>query len=587
MLPVSLQRRLLTHVIFVALMCTQGVTRASSIPINTSGELSTTYRERTFNGGDDSASDWLSIASINASSYIWQPWFALVSGNLSLSTNEQNGSNQASRSSDYIGGNISFNLFPSSRFPFQLYASKSQNTLNDAFTEQTIDNTLIRVKQRYDSFNGRQSYSGGIEQSTRVDFDQSRFITDRIDFLARIQLDNHTLNSTIDYSNATFPDEKDSTNYSLSGRHSYTGQSNLSWGNSISSTQSDADFSTSRTESFNDQISSFLSWRPEANADITVTGNLLLSELEQSFNRKDPSTLTVNDVTQSSQAVISLNQGLSYNYSPRINISESLNATQSGLSENEVVNISGSAGIRYSSESFLTTAGLYDWNLSSNINLRRSNDATYERSLDNQAGHSLSKSFTLNPALNLQSSLNQSLGFSTSSEGTNSRSLSHSLGLNLAHSDFNKNSSLNLTLSDSRSDGASKNSFQLFNLQLSNDYRLNRNASFASNITYQMSRVTTDGILTLSKNINGQISYIQTRFYDIPELSFKSRINFSKQIPEVGNELVADNSTASENGIENELVYRIGLFEAKATLDFIKSANSYNQIFMLQLTRTF
>ena len=590
MQPTSFQRRLFINVIFLTLMSIQGVTRANSIPIHTSGELSTIYRERTFNGGEDSASDWLTVASFNAASYIWQPWFALMGGSLSFSTNEQNGSNQTATKSEYIGGQFNFNLFPSSRFPFQLYASKSQNSLDDTLFERTIDNTHIGMKQQYDSANGRQSYTGGIEQSTRVDFNQSKHVTDNMDFRARFRLDNHSLNTNIDYSNATVPDEKDSTNFVLEGRHSYSGATNLSWENSISRTQADTDFINTRTEIFNDQLSSFLSWRPDVNADINVTGNLLFSELRQSFNLKDPndpSSLAANETNESELPIISLSQGLTYNYSPRITITESLNATQSGTSGNEVQSFSESAGIHYSSESTNTTAGLYGWNLSSSISLRQANGQSTETTLSNQAGHSLSKEYDVNPVIKLQSSISQSLGYNTKSSRVDSINLNHALGISFTHADFNRNTSVRLTLTDTRSNGISENSFQLFNLQLSNEYQQSRNTTLSANITYQMSQVTADDISTLSKSLNGQVSYNQSRFFNIPELLFKSRINFSKQIPEIGNELSADNDTSSHNGIENELIYRIGLFEARANLDYIRSDDSYNQIFMLQLTRTF
>jgi hypothetical protein len=61
-----------------------------------------------------------------ANTFIWQPWFARVSGGLGLGFNTS--STMTGKSSgNIVTGNAIFSLLPSSRFPFEARFSRSDS----------------------------------------------------------------------------------------------------------------------------------------------------------------------------------------------------------------------------------------------------------------------------------------------------------------------------------------------------------------------------------------------------------------------------------------------------------------------------
>lgn len=561
------------------LLSYQGIARAELPPIRTWGDLSTIYRDRDFNNSMNHATDWLTASTINASSYIWHPWFALVNGSLSFTRDEAETSEEPSTRNEYIDGRFNLNLFPRSRFPFLFYASKSQNELDDKVFGRTITNTTIGMRQQYRSLDGKQFYNGNIEHNKRDDLDQESAVNDTVGFSARYQLEKNTFFGDIDYNNTSKPNEDDATNYALTGRHSYAGNRNLTLENLASTTQTHSDFINNITDTTNDQFSSFLSWRPAARSDLNITGNFRISDLKQSSEQIVPGS--PNAVTQNEQATLNLNQGLIYSYNPRITITESVNLNQTETAGNDRLIGSESAGISYNSDLAITSLGHYSWNAAANFIHSHGSNIDSNNILNNSLGHSLSKDIKLSPTITIQSSFDQSLGYLIDPASENSDSLNHSIRLNWSEFSGNNSSSIRFSASDARNHGLDENKFQLLNLQISNDYRLSRHAHLFANLTFQDSVVTIQEGTSKSQFFNGQINFINNRFLNIRALRFNSNLKFSQQ------DSVTDDDSASENSWENELFYRIGLFESQLNLDLVKNGNAYDRVIRIQFTRNF
>jgi len=567
------------------LLSYQSIAKAELPPIRTWGDLSTIYRDQSFNNDMSHATDWLTIATINASSYIWHPWFGLVNGSLSFARDEAEASDETSTRNEYIDGRFDLNLFPRSRFPLLFYASKSQNELDDQVFGRTITNTTVGMQQQYRSMDGRQSYNGRIERNKRDDLDQESVVNDNVGFSARYQLEKNTFYGDIDYNNTSKPNENDATNYALTGRHSYEGNKNLTLENLASTTQTHSDFVNNITDTTNDQISSFLSWRPAGRSDLNITGNFRISDLKQSSEQIIPGSPNV--FTQNEQPVVNLNQGLIYNYNPRITITESVNLNQTKTAGNDLLTGSESAGISYISDSAITSLGYYTWNAAANFIHSHGGNIDSNNFLNNSLGHSLSKDIKLSPTIIVQSSFNQSLGYLIDPASENTDSLNNSITLNWSKSSGKNSSSIRFSASDSRNHGLDENKFQLLNLQISNDYRLSRHAHLFANLTLQDSVVTTQEGTSKSQFFNGQINFINNRFLNIRALRFKSNLKFNQQDSSARDSFVTDDDSASENSWENELFYRIGLFESQLNLDLVKNGNTYDRVIRIQLTRNF
>lgn len=573
---------LLTALIFIF---AQSTLVYSAPPIRTSGSLSSSFGQRDFNGGETRTSSWINIATISASSYIWQPWFALVNGSVSLSTIEQN-SDSSDTKTEALFGNLQFSLFPSSRFPFLFYASKSQNDTKAQLIDRSITSTVVGLSQKYTNKRGNQSYSGSYEHTKRDNFDASTTTNDQIKFAGRLRLEDNLLSSSLDYSKLKSTIELDSTNYSFSARHSFSGIDNLSVENLITATQSQLDFINTVSDTKNDQFSSYITWKPAGRSDLHITGNFLASNLEQSITEKNPSPS--GDPNQSSVSpFINLNQGLVYNYNNNISINQSANVNRSKAGGDNITTANESGSISYTSDTLDTDIGTYNWNISSSLNQSHGSDTPSATALSVQTGHTFSKEFTVDEETKLSASINQSISYSTSTRVSDSSALSHSANVNWSKTIPRNNLSIRLNISDSRNDSAGGTTFRLLNIQVNDDYRYGRNTTINSSLTFQKTWQNSDEDNATSQNSNGQIGLVKQRFLNIPTLFFNSVLKFSQQNTSNQEEFIAENTSSNDNSWENKLTYRIGLLEAKATLDFLKNEGDYDQIFTIQFTRYF
>ncbi|MBC8210550.1 MAG: hypothetical protein H8E21_05730 [Gammaproteobacteria bacterium] len=558
----------------------------TQVPVRVYGDLTSVYSEREFGDGNSSSKGWLNIATINANSYIWQPWFALISGGISFATNEQQFNEEEPTRSEFINAKFQLNLFPSSRFPFTLYASQSQNDLTDKLINRTTTSTIIGLRQQYDSLDGRESYNANIEQTTREDIAQETFLSEIFNFSARKRMDENDISGSVDYATTESPKNNDATNYSVTGRHSYSGNRNLSWENLASATQSHSDFINNTVDTVENQFSSFLSWRPEDNNKLNVTGNFLISDFEQTTEQKDPALLDTQ-VARTDRPFININQGLIYNYSPRVTLTQSANVSRSQIGDESQIAASESGSAGYNSESVKTSQGLYNWNSSASVNHTHGDSIDSATSLSTQLGHSLSRDYLLTPENKIQTSLSQSIGYSTGTSRRDSTSLNHSATINWSESTFLNKTSIRLTASDSRSSSLDESKFQLLNLQITNDYRYGRNTTLLASMTLQKSWIETSGDTSTSQNSNGQLNLIKTRVFNTPELTYKSKLKFSAQSSTNNRDSVAASDSSNDNSWENELVYRVGLFESRFKLDYVKNDDQYDRLILIQLTRNF
>jgi hypothetical protein len=575
-------------IIFQTLLMTfHGIADAAEHPVRIWGNLSTVYRERDFNAGNSHASDWQLVSAINASSYIWQPWFALINGSLSFSSNKGESTEQVAIRNQYIDGKFRLNLFPTSRFPFLFYASKSQNDLDAEVFGRTITGTIIGMRQQYTSRNGRQFYRGNIERNVRDDLDQESFVSDSITFVARRRMEDNIIYGDIDFDNIEKPNKDDVTNYSITGRHSFTGNRNLTLENIVSTSQTHNNFINSFSDTKNNQLSSFLSWRPDNRADLNITGNLRIAEFTQLFSRNDLG-LTDSDIFRNEQATININQGLIYNYTPKITFTESINGSQIETKDGYQFIGSKSAGINYNADSLATSIGFYSWNSGANINHLHGDNIATEKSLKGRLGHSVTKNIFLTSNIKLQSSFNQSAGYDFKSGKDNASKLNHSVTINWSESSFTNSSSVRFLATDVRIKDINERQFQLFNLQISKDYRISRHIHLFANLTFQKSIVTNNQQTTESQHSNGQLNYINNRFLNISGLSFKTEFRFSKKESTSQKSIVRNNNNlVHDNAWKNGLVYRIGLFESRFNLDYVKNNGTYDRIIKIQISRNF
>jgi hypothetical protein len=139
------------------------------------GDLSSTYRERESGDSDATLRNLRNTGTINASSYIWRPWFALINGSLSLSLDETDTSGQETVKDEYSTGDVQFDLFPTSRFPFRAYLIESRNEIDNRSFDQIVKSTEYGFSQQYRNEDGTGNYLADYENNEQDRGGQEKF----------------------------------------------------------------------------------------------------------------------------------------------------------------------------------------------------------------------------------------------------------------------------------------------------------------------------------------------------------------------------------------------------------------------------
>ena len=558
----------------------------SSTAVRVWGDISTLYRAREFDDGDSKATQRLNTASVNASSYIWQPWFALVSGGLTLSEDTSDSSDQESVMTNFLSGNFQFNLFPSSRFPFLFYYNQSRNELDDDFFGREIVTTEYGISQQYRSEDGNNHYLTKFIQNQREEKDLDSFAFESLFFSSNHQFTNQSINTDILFDRVENEGrDEQAESYSLTGRHSYTGGVNFSLENLVSTSKVENDFLQSASDAETAQISSLLSWQPEGRDDINLTGAFRLSDLE--FNLSQDSTTGENLENNTGNSTANLNQGLVYNFSERVSISQSANAALVESDGQEEFSASEAVGITYTSDRLFLDAGDYGWGVGSSFN-NQHGDIETTQSLNNRFNHSLSSDFSAQERYDLRTNLSQSLSQDFRTNQDDEKRADHAFSITWAGSSTNNRSVVRFSISDSRSLDDEDSAFQLANLQYSGSFRFNRHTQLFGDVTLQKSKQKTNGEQSETMVSNGQLELLRERLFQVPRLRFRSRLKISKQQSE--NERFIENlkeDVNTDSSWENSLHYRIGRLETQLNLDFIESNDELDRLIKIRITRSF
>ena len=560
--------------------------QVNTSPLRVWGDITSTYRTRDFDGGESNTSNWLNIGTVNASSYIWRPWFALVNGGLSLAADESHFSEQESVKNKNTSGQFNFDLFPTSRFPFGLYYNQSRSQLDDNLLESNKTTTEHGVRQQYRSLDGAHNLHADYAQRKRDGGDFDQLEGERLSFSSDHNFINNSFGSdirvdTID--NDQQGEHLDS--YSIAGQHTYRQRRDFTVENLVSTSLLENDFEQSAFRTETTQISSLLSWQPESNRDINLTAGLRLSDLL--ISRQNNALTATDDSDETNSATANINQGLRYRYTDHLTLSQSVNANFEETGNRQRSTASEAVGFTYTPDIKTTPAGLYGWSLASNF--RNSHgDEPSEQALTSQFRHSLGNDFSVRDSYQLNSELTQSLGYRFQTRDEDEANINHSYSLTWSDSVNNNQSVVRFSISDSRSLKQEDRVFQLANLLYSGSIRFDRLTQLSGNITLQRTRQKEGGTQSESTVTNGQLLYTRNRAFQVPRLVFNSELRLNQQQSE--SELIistVNDNTQTDQSWENSLNYLIGRLELSVDLDFIKIRSHYDRVIRFQLTRSF
>ncbi len=547
------------------------------------GEISRIYRARESGDGDNRNTNLLDTGTINASTYIWRSWFALLSGSLSLSIDETGSESQPTTEDQFATGDIQFDLFPTSRFPFRAYFIKTNNQFENESFDQQIFTTEYGLSQQYRSKDGMHNYRAEFSDNQQEHGDDNKFVSKslllsggnrfgRQDFDTDIKLDK--------VDNLTAGEQARS--YAVTLDHAFRQSTNFTIDNLLSTSVDDNDLFSSSSDIETAQVSSFLSWHPENRRDLRLTGSLRFAEtrFEQQLN-----AVPIPEPVATETGTANLNQGLIYEYTRNLQFSQSINANLVDSEGQEISTTSGALSARYSADRKKTGIGEYGWAAGSTYNTLRG-DQESSRSLDNQFNHSLLNEYGTEGGYQLRTNLTQSLNYEIETDNKDEKRIDHSYSVTWSESAINNQNLVRFFISDSRSLDRDDDFFQLANFQYTGTNRLSRYARLSGNLTLQRTNQRLEAETTKQTVSNGQLEYRHQRALGVPGLTFSSRLILSKRQTEA-ERLITDPNEATESAWENSLRYRIGRLETQVDIDLVKVAGEYDQLFKFQIKRSF
>ncbi len=546
-------------------------------------------------------------ANLRASSYIYQPWYAQVSGDLGLvtgtskqssSTSEGNQDNTSKNTAVTYGGNLS--LFPQSRFPFQAYLQSSDSRANS--NNATAEYTSLRIgaRQSYRPEAGQENYSGSADRSI-VTSGNIRSIVDALQGNFSTTLGVHSLSANARYSRNVGDIAGQGSNLmNIGGSHSWRDDDE---GLTISSS---ASYSNNQVTALGGdgliknasqimQAGSSVTWVPDEELPLTITGGGNVLSL-------------TTDTGNSKIALTNLNGFANANY----RVTNNLMAT-GGVTMSQNIQANGASQLASGQNAALSYTGdvltfgdyFYNWGIGGNVANQVVTGANASRSIGSNAQHAVTRQFILDPMSTI--SLNASQGFSlTSSTGTGQVGvLTHAAGAawRLALGERTAGT-LSASVSDSMSAGAFASHFRSLTTQGNLQTQLSSRSSLGANMNFVVSQqlTTTQAPTTTSvvdarppstdngnttTSGSGSVSYMHRNPFDITNLMYTATVQVNASQSNLRLFAGDPNANVWQTGtvFQQTADYRIGRLIFRATSSFATLNGKENASVFLTIGR--
>ncbi len=532
------------------------------------------------------------IANIKGSSYIWQPWFALVSGGLGLVTGKEFGSGGLSAdqphktSATAVTGNGDVTLFPVSRFPFNAYFDVSDSRTSGEPATADITNTRFGMRQSYRPLEGGDNYTASFNRST---LESQSFGRDTVNALTASMNRNagpQSFNLSGSHTGNSRSDTGERTAFSqINGRHSYRPEPELSVESLASLSGSDfrllsAGVPTENRSNFA-QANTFATWHPEEDSPLYVTGGA----------RMFRSVIANNNAGDARSLTLGANLAATYALSRQTSLAASASVTQLiADAANRLVTAQTAYATRIGDPVGIFGAN-YTWNAGANISNQTGLAEGMRQNLGGQFGHNLTRSVALGENSQANFGLGQSAGASFDSVTARALTLGHSANASWRLSSGAATSTyVSLLGADSRTSGTNANQFQMINFQVSGQVQFSHSSSAAANLTVQGVRQNTPNTPSAGMpfNSSGNLSYFQQRAFGVPRLrysvlyginesQFKSRLQGDFNAPR---ELV-------NQSFEQRLDYNLGRVAMRLSMRVARVEGRPDALVFFQMNREF
>ncbi|MDH4173643.1 MAG: hypothetical protein OEW90_12545 [Betaproteobacteria bacterium] len=578
-------------------------------PVRWGGNLTAEHRVQQA-GREAKLRDLFLIGNWNAASYVYQPWFAQLTGNFGFIHAKSNSGLEEDTGSTSLTGGASVSLLPSSRFPFYgAYSVNDTRALGDTIgADYRIAQSTLR--QSYRTADGATQYMVSFDRNELSNEQIGKDVLDVYGARMSSRRGPHSLDLDGQWSANTGGTIGSRTEFARAGgRHIYAPERNLSVETLASYSRQEIEQRqagappTSIANTFV-QLGTFANWRPREDQPL--------------YDEKHPMLLTgalrltgsgVGTAAAEAEVVtLSGSLGISYDISPLTRLNANAGLTHASAASGPDRQTSQlSAAVTHVAQPVRLGDYTYSWNLSGGASSLKADEQDL-RSVNALAYHQVSKAVPLEGRSQVVLTVGQGLaassvsgigGTSPATGGGDTAVLSHNAQATwtLPADGPGAQSYVGLGATDSRSFGDVETVFQLVNLQATRQAPIDAQSHWAANITSQGVRQSGGPAVAAAGappdegfqfSTFGSVSYEHRRPFGVPRLRFSASY-LANQAPSqtrAQGDLNAPRERVSDS-LELRLDHQIGKLESRF---LVRSANvdgRRNELVLLRVTRNF
>jgi hypothetical protein len=541
-------------------------------PIRWRGLLATDLRSFRADG-QPARRELIESATLQATSYVYQPWFAQLAFGVTAIASQERG--EQSSGGNTLGGTGLVSVFPTSRFPFQANFERTDSRSSEQFTGRDYLVQRAGVRQSYRSLGGDSNSSVAFDRSTLSSDSFGRDTVDVYNAVHSRHLGPHSLEASANRTR-NFREAGEEVQFDrVFARHNYSAQGLLT-AETLASYGATSQTLASQAGLKNEvvQLSTFATWRRSEDDPLFVTGGARLFQSQIS----DPSSDTEARSVMAHGAA-------NYRVNPNLLVNGGGSVTQNSNGGGSVVLSSQFAGATYTPDARRFGEYLYTSNLGGNVTNQTGGEEGTRRIVTAQGTHGLNRLFEVAQSQSIGLNASQSVALSHDNNAGDLRTLSHfgSVSYRLAATDT-LSGLASLSASDSRSSGYADSSFQLVNLQLSGQANLGRYSSLVANFTVQGTRQGNGEPFVVSRNGGG--TYQHQRAFGVAQLRYLAiyERNDYQLNTRLQGELNAPHEQVTSS-LEQRLEYRIGKLEARVSYRIAEIDGKKNALLFLRVAR--
>ena len=514
-------------------------------PVQIGGEVSYNVKRENFDGINYMRSGLMTTFKARTDTYIWQPWFARVNGNLWVSKStdsNESGSMASNGASVMVTGRAQLSVLPISKYPFEAHFERNDSRVS---SDLTVANGYSSQRYGFTQhfYHPQGDAMVGWDRNTQTSADTGGDLQDSL----QLQISNRLEGHQLQFNGSRAANRREMTGESakqanLSVLDNYDPNPSVSVMSLANVSSSNLNLQQGEFNSRTAQVSSNLFWRP-------VDQNMTVNAGARFFSMETGSTgfAHFGDTLGSRALAFNANVGVNYEFNRFTRLNAGLNVN---VMENGNVNsthIMESLGASYQPDDIDFGVARYNWGLSASASNRSGGDDS-ESNLTLQFSHRLSRSFKLDSGSTISVDAGQSLSVMSTNGNSNgaNQTMTNQMG---STKQLTQNGSLSwdlshqagaalirLSASDSRALDGNQEYFQLINIQASSSLPTSGYSSWTGNLTLQASRQGNNNAApnTASnrgtfKSAGGALNYQNRRLFGVRNLRFGSDLRLNLQ----------------------------------------------------------